>query len=414
MAAEIDRAPSARENKGANQPGGHAGCQPVQQNADYHAPMYLHKYRHRQTHRQRNRAPAARAESDSHADPVIDIKPPDTTDQIEKCGENKAKQDIVDGDSDQDAAPRMVAPCRGCATLKSVKQPAREEPAHHDGGDRRERSGHEDSHTSQLCFGGQAIFRARAWRFQFRALQPLRFQHAPNTIRGVLGLSLEEKIFRPRLTSGPSGLVNPPLPFILRASHLSHRIFDIDESFELDIHTFDRAGTVAAEIARAFECAAGLRFRFENFQDTSDFELDLALAEPARAVLVHFLTPTELKDAGDVANTVPFAILFARLRDRIATLRRLYGDGELDVDFRGLGHRAGKISNGSWSDLESRFASRRSSRTNQVHSIGGLVGFAEYEGDLAEFVPWLRAASWTGIGRHTVWGNGQIECEFRN
>ena len=30
----------------------------------------------------------------------------------------------------------------------------------------------------------------------------------------------------------------------------------------------------------------------------------------------------------------------------------------------------------------------------------------EYEGDLAEFLPWLEAARWTGVGRLTVWGNG--------
>jgi hypothetical protein len=38
------------------------------------------------------------------------------------------------------------------------------------------------------------------------------------------------------------------------------------------------------------------------------------------------------------------------------------------------------------------------------------VGSAEYEGDLAEFVPYLRAARWAGVGRQTVWGNGEIEA----
>ena len=51
---------------------------------------------------------------------------------------------------------------------------------------------------------------------------------------------------------------------------------------------------------------------------------------------------------------------------------------------------------------------RRSSRTGQVHSIGGLTGSAAYEGELQEFLPLLRAAEWTGVGRQTVWGKGQI------
>jgi hypothetical protein len=54
---------------------------------------------------------------------------------------------------------------------------------------------------------------------------------------------------------------------------------------------------------------------------------------------------------------------------------------------------------------------RRSSRTGQAHGIGGFSGFAEYEGDLAEFVPWLEAAQWTGVGRQSVWGKGEIRLQ---
>ena len=52
---------------------------------------------------------------------------------------------------------------------------------------------------------------------------------------------------------------------------------------------------------------------------------------------------------------------------------------------------------------------RRSSRTGaQIHSIGGFVGEAEYEGELGKFIPYLKAASWTGVGRQTVWGKGEV------
>ena len=40
--------------------------------------------------------------------------------------------------------------------------------------------------------------------------------------------------------------------------------------------------------------------------------------------------------------------------------------------------------------------------------LGGFVGEAEYEGDLTEFVPYLRAAHWTGVGRQTAWGKGAL------
>ena len=51
---------------------------------------------------------------------------------------------------------------------------------------------------------------------------------------------------------------------------------------------------------------------------------------------------------------------------------------------------------------------RRSSRTGQVHPIGGFVGEAEYVGELGEFVPYLKAGKWVGVGRQTVWGKGEI------
>jgi hypothetical protein len=60
------------------------------------------------------------------------------------------------------------------------------------------------------------------------------------------------------------------------------------------------------------------------------------------------------------------------------------------------------------SELRQVEAVRRSSRTGKVHGIGGFVGVAEYEGDLSEFLPYLEAAQWTGIGRQCVWGKGEL------
>jgi hypothetical protein len=97
------------------------------------------------------------------------------------------------------------------------------------------------------------------------------------------------------------------------------------------------------------------------------------------------------------------------VRDRISTLRELYGEGPLAIDFRAFGERAGHVRM-TRCDIRQVEIVRRSSRTGQVHPIGGFVGQAEYEGELAEFVPYLRASRWTGVGRQTVWGKGEIEC----
>jgi hypothetical protein len=66
------------------------------------------------------------------------------------------------------------------------------------------------------------------------------------------------------------------------------------------------------------------------------------------------------------------------------------------------------------SELRYVAVERRSRGTGQRHGIGGWIGFAEYAGDLAEFLPYLEAAAWTGVGRHCTWGNGQIDTTVLN
>src|SRR5262249_35860588 len=65
--------------------------------------------------------------------------------------------------------------------------------------------------------------------------------------------------------------------------------------------------------------------------------------EPVETVTVRFLTPTELKSDGALAGRPEFPILFNRLRDRISTLRSLYGAGPLEIDFKAMGERAARI-----------------------------------------------------------------------
>jgi hypothetical protein len=116
--------------------------------------------------------------------------------------------------------------------------------------------------------------------------------------------------------------------------------------------------------------------------------------------------------AGDQLVTRPeFDVLFARARDRVSTLRALYGAGPLEIDFRAMGQRAAAVRI-TRCQLRHVKAERRSSRTGQVHSIGGFVGVVEYEGELGEFIPYLEAACWTGVGRQCVWGKGQLRLEI--
>jgi hypothetical protein len=115
-----------------------------------------------------------------------------------------------------------------------------------------------------------------------------------------------------------------------------------------------------------------------------------------------------MKHKGELLREPHFPAIIARARDRISALSWLYQGTALDEDFRGCIERARSVRL-LHTATDHVSASRRSLRTGISQELGGFLGYAEYEGELAEFVPYLRAAYWTGVGRQTVWGHGAIQ-----
>jgi len=276
------------------------------------------------------------------------------------------------------------------------------------------------------------------FRFHFRGIDAVHFPPGKggNAVRGALGLALRKagdpsvyaRLFEPAGKS-PGGLADWPRPFVLRAAHLDGLTVPPGGRFHLDIHVFD-VREPSLDIFRAAFAAMGSsglgagRGRAElerveqlDLDDRAAIAADVpgtpsvvtldACGTPVERVSVRFVTPTELKAGGELAARPEFPILFSRVRDRLSTLRALYGAGPLEIDFRAMGERAGLVRM-LRCDLEWDRTERRSGRTGQVHSIGGFTGEAEYQGSLAEFLPWLRAARWVGVGRQTVWGKGEV------
>jgi hypothetical protein len=280
-------------------------------------------------------------------------------------------------------------------------------------------------------------------RWHFRSLGRLRFPagESGNVVRGAFGLLLRQtassevyaRLFEPGRAGGvsPSGLRDWPRPFVFRTAAVDGREIAPGDTFHIDMHVFDcrpeLMGVIRATLEQLGETGLGpgrgraALSRVEQIgTDESAWELaggpgppSVVSLEPGpgdgevRQMRVRFLTPTELKGGNELNLDPEFGVLFARLRDRISTLRALYGAGPLEIDFRGLGERARAVELVS-SDLVWRSARRRSSRTGQTHPLGGFTGVVEYAGDLGEFLPWLRAAHWAGVGRQTVWGKGDV------
>ncbi|HUK15770.1 MAG TPA: CRISPR system precrRNA processing endoribonuclease RAMP protein Cas6 [Bryobacteraceae bacterium] len=309
------------------------------------------------------------------------------------------------------------------------------------------------------------IFSLYAYRFEFQAVEAVRFApgSAGNAFRGAFGHILRHiacrpecqsarscrwraqcayaRLFEPVWLDGPSGFADAPRPFVIRAAALDGRRCLPGAVFPVDVHVFDLAEPVLEYLVLAFLqlAAEGIGARrgrvalhrvysltasrqpgicvYEQGRGLAAdahtlIELPLlpATDAPAQGVTLRFTTPTELKSGGAVLRTAPFGAVFARARDRVCTIASLYSHPllDLDLDFLALTKHAAAVETVS-ANLRWIAARRLSSRTGQAHPLGGFVGEVSYAGDVSEFLPILRAAYWTGIGRQTVWGKGVVE-----
>ena len=133
----------------------------------------------------------------------------------------------------------------------------------------------------------------------------------------------------------------------------------------------------------------------------------------AQRIAIRFLTPTVLKSDGEIIRRPDFHHVLKRLRDRLNALSTFFGEGPIEADFKGLGERAKQVRTVSC-DAQWIQRFRTSSKTRQTHELSGFIGTAVYEGDVAEFRPWLAVGELIHIGKHTVWGMGGIHIAFNN
>jgi hypothetical protein len=125
-------------------------------------------------------------------------------------------------------------------------------------------------------------------------------------------------------------------------------------------------------------------------------------------ITVNFLTMTRIKYEDNFAGKIEFHMLIRSLLRRLSSLAYFHHGEELILDFTGLIERANEVKliedRMRWVDWE-RYSSRQEGKLN----MGGVVGLAVYEGDLAEFVPLLRLGELVHVGKGAVFGMGKYE-----
>jgi hypothetical protein len=117
---------------------------------------------------------------------------------------------------------------------------------------------------------------------------------------------------------------------------------------------------------------------------------------------------TRIKYEDNFAGKIEFHMLIRSLLRRLSSLAYFHHGEELILDFTGLIERANEVKliedRMRWVDWE-RYSSRQEGKLN----MGGVVGLAVYEGDLAEFVPLLRLGELVHVGKGAVFGMGKYE-----
>lgn len=130
-----------------------------------------------------------------------------------------------------------------------------------------------------------------------------------------------------------------------------------------------------------------------------------------KAIRLIFQSPTRIVHQGKPTQRLDFHILIRSLLRRISLLAYFHCGETLPIDFQGLIKQASAIRTESLSLHWYRWG-RYSRRQDQEIPMDGLLGDATYAGDLAPFLPYLRAGEILHVGKGTAFGMGKYKLEL--
>lgn len=240
-----------------------------------------------------------------------------------------------------------------------------------------------------------------------------------------------------RYRGGDGRSVNArPHPFVLQTAAEMRGDRRAGDSFQFTLLLLDRANGLLPQVVYGVtnmgEAGIGIgskhglgRFRLQKVtaddqslysdrekilhtpQLLHEVTLDSGPREDVDAVQVRLQTPLRLKQHNRLQRDLPFHLLIRAGLRRIAALEDAYGQGEPNLDFKGLVHRAQKIEVQD-TQLRWRQLFRWSNRQKKKVSLGGLGGSVIYRGKLLEFLPILDYCQQVNLGKQTTFGLGKI------
>lgn len=122
---------------------------------------------------------------------------------------------------------------------------------------------------------------------------------------------------------------------------------------------------------------------------------------------IFFETPLRMKSQGTYTDNLQFSLLIRNILRRMTGLLQFHHDVLPDWNIKNILEKAEQIQlvrqETKWVEYD-RYSARQESKMK----MGGIVGWALYEGDFGEFLPWLRAAEIVHVGKNTAFDLGRI------
>jgi len=142
------------------------------------------------------------------------------------------------------------------------------------------------------------------------------------------------------------------------------------------------------------------------------------IAEEAQGLDRHrltlrFLTPTRIKYRGKLTSQIDFEIFTRNLLRRLSWLAEVHCGEKWELEWRKLLSKANERVKTINSHLRWYGWQRYSRRQNTRIAMGGFIGEITFEGELAEFLPFIKLGEYLHIGGGTVYGLGKYRITMQ-
>ncbi len=125
-------------------------------------------------------------------------------------------------------------------------------------------------------------------------------------------------------------------------------------------------------------------------------------------ILLNFKTPTRIKTGNHLTAELDFRLFMQNLFRRLSLLTFVVTGSLPDLDYKKLLENASEVgcseSDLSWYDWK-----RYSGRQKNTMKLGGFVGTVMFEGEIGEFMPFVKAGESIHIGKACTFGLGKYE-----